>query len=437
MNLLSSTGILLLTIVLTPFADASDRLEKEQITIIHAGTLLAIPGEPARNQQSLVIENGKILAIVDGFASSKDYQSGADVEIKDLSDKFVMPGMMDMHVHLTMGENTEYEEANKTSDADFAMIAVENANKTLMAGITTIRDLSALSGEAIMAVRDAINRNTIPGPRIIAAGKAISATAGHADHFGVREDYAKLYLSSAVCDGADDCRRAVRSQYKLGAEVIKIMATGGGADKNGKKNSPAEMFDDELIAIVDAAHRLGLKVTAHAHGTDGINAALSAGVDSVEHSSFLNNKSIKLFKKTGAHIVPTASLSKFFQEHPTIPDFVKQSLQGKAVEVDALLAKAYKKGVTISMGSDAGISKHGYNAQELVAYVAIGMTPMAAIQTATINTASLLGMSDTLGTLEVGKNADIIAMDTSPLNNIKAVTKVSFVMRNGISYKHQ
>jgi len=437
MNLLSSTSLLLIAIIFTPFTSASDRPKKEQITIIHAGTLLAVPGKPAIDQQSLVIKNGKIMSVVDGFVQADTYQNKGNVTIKDLSDKFVMPGMMDMHVHLTMGNNAGHEDFYTTSDPDFAMIAVENADKTLMAGITTVRDLAALSGEAIIAVRDAINRKVVPGPRIIAAGKALSATAGHADHYGVREDFAKLYKSTGVCDGADDCRRAVRDQYKLGADMIKVMATGGGADKNGKKYSPAEMFDDEFVAIVETAHRLNLKVTAHAHGTDGINAALTAGVDSIEHSSYMDNKTIKLYKETGAHLVPTASLSKFFQETPTIPEYVKRSLRGKAKEVDVLLRKAHKKGVTISMGSDAGISKHGRNAEELVAYVDIGMTPMEAIQAATINTAALIGMSEQLGTLEPGKNADIIAMDTSPLANIKAVTKVSFVMRDGITYKHQ
>jgi len=407
------------------------------ITIIHAGTLLAVPGTAPKERQSLVISNGKIIEIIGGFVKAEDYPAESNVTTVDLSQRFVMPGMMDMHVHLTMDNRAPRSKFYTTSDADFAMVAVENANLTLMAGVTTVRDLMAVSSEAIMAVRDAINRGVIPGPRIIAAGNALSATAGHADHFNVREDFAQLYHSSGVCDGVADCRRAVRDQYKLGAEVIKIMATGGGGDRNGKKDSAAEMFDDELVAIVQAAHRLDLKVTAHAHGTDGINAALEAGVDSVEHSSYMDDTSIKLYKKTGAHLVATAALPKYFQQHSDIPDPVKMGLKAKALEVNELLHKAHKKGVIFSMGSDAGISNHGDNADELLAYVEIGMTPMEAIETATVNTAALLGMSDKIGSLEPGKIADVIALDSDPLQDITAVKEVSYVMRNGIVFKHR
>jgi len=410
--------------------------QKENITLIHAGTLLAVPGQKAQDKQSVIIKDGKVSAISAGFVSASDFPEAASVQTIDLRDKFVMPGMMDMHVHLTLDNRNNRGELHKTTDAGFAMLAVENADLTLMAGITTIRDLAAVSSEAIIAVRDAIDAGVVPGPRIISAGQALSATAGHADHFGGREDYAQLYHSSGVCDGADDCRRAVRDQYKIGADMIKIMATGGGADRNGKKHSKAEMFDDELVAIVEAAHRLDLKVTAHAHGTDGINAALKAGVDSIEHSSYMDDTSIKLYRKNGAHLVATASLPTYFQQSPDIPDSVKAMLRGKAKEVDVLLGKAHRAGVTLSMGSDAGISNHGSNAEELVAYVNIGMTPMEALQTATTNAAELIGLSDKIGSLAAGKIADIIAFDQNPLIDITAVRNVSFVMRNGITYKH-
>jgi imidazolonepropionase-like amidohydrolase len=418
-------------------ATASEENREKKITIVHAGTLLQVPGTSPLNQKSLVISEGKITDVLDGFVSEESYSTEATVHTIDLSDKFVMPGMMDMHVHLTLDNGVPRGDFYKTTDADFAMLAVKNAKITLMAGVTTVRDLAAASGEAIMAVRDAIDQNIVPGPRIVAAGSALSATAGHADHFAVREDFAQLYASTGVCDGADDCRRAVRDQYKIGADMIKVMATGGGADRNGKRGSAAEMFDDELLAIVETAHRLGLKVTAHAHGTDGINAALEAGVDSVEHSSYMDDKSIKLYKKNGAHLVATAALMRFFQRHPDIPDFVKMGLKEKALEVNSGLQKAYKRGVKFSMGTDAGISNHGENAEELAVYVDLGMTPMEAIQTATVNTAELLGMSDEIGTLEIGKTADIIAVDSSPLEDISILGDVSFVMRNGITYKQQ
>ena len=409
--------------------------ELTPVTIVHAGILLTVPGTSPKTQQSVVIKGGKILAIVDGYVDASEYTLHQDAEQIDLRDSFVMPGMIDMHVHLTMKGSIPAEDLTKTTHSDYAMVALENARKTLLAGVTTVRDTGAHSSQAIIAVRDAINRGAFPGPRIIAAGKALSATAGHADHFGVREDYADLYQSSGVCDGVYDCRRAVRDQYKIGAEVIKVMATGGGADRNGKADSAPEMFDDELHAIVETAHRLNLKVTAHAHGTAGINAALSAGVDSIEHSSYLNDESIRLYKKTGAHIVATASLPRYFQQDPDIPDSVKKLLAKKSMIVSALLTKAHKEGVTFSMGTDAGISNHGENAEELVAYVEIGMTPMQAIEAATVNAAALLGLSDDIGTLEVGKEADLIALSRDPLVDITAMRVVSFVMRNGTIHR--
>jgi imidazolonepropionase-like amidohydrolase len=433
-NTLQFRRAMQLTLLATVTASVDLTLAGDElpITIIHAGTLLSVPGKLPRMKQSLVISEGRISQVTDGFISGSSISDNA--RVIDLSDRFVMPGMMDMHVHLTMKGSMDAEKI-ETTDSDYAMVAVENARKTLMAGVTTVRDLGASSGEAVVAVRDAINRDAIPGPRILAAGHALSATAGHADLVGVREDHAVLYRSSGVCDGADDCRRAVRAQYKIGADLIKIMATGGGADSNGKQDSAPEMFDDELLSIVNTAHRIGLKVTAHAHGTAGINAALAAGVDSLEHSSYLDERSIELYLKTGAHLVATASLFKYFQGS-TLPEQVKRQLAKKATVVKKRFAKAHAAGVTFSMGTDAGISNHGENAEELVAYVDLGMSPMQALITATVNTATLTGLSEELGTLEVGKIADVIAFGTNPLDDINAVRDVRFVMRSGITHRY-
>jgi imidazolonepropionase-like amidohydrolase len=405
--------------------------DEPRTTIVHAGTLLAVPGQDARSEQSLIIVDDKILEVRDGYVAAGDIEG--DVSIVDLKDKFVLPGLMDMHVHFTLvPKRPDYM---KTSDADYALMAAGNANTTLMAGVTTVRDIGATSAEAIIAVRDAINAGTIPGPRIIAAGESISATAGHGDTRNLRDDVAELMQSKAMCDGADDCRRAVRSQYKLGADMIKVHATGGGADPNGKRFSAPEMFDDELEAIVETAHRLGLKVTAHAHGTAGIKAAIRAGVDSVEHSSWLDEEAIQMYLDTGTYQVTTAYLQDYFLSRPQIPQRIQDMRRANMKLMRPLLREAIQRGVKFAMGTDSGVMPHGQNAKEISKYVELGMSPMEAIETATVNAADLMDLTDQIGTLEAGKFADVIAVDVSPLEDITSLEDVSFVMRSGVVYK--
>jgi imidazolonepropionase-like amidohydrolase len=422
-----------LACVVLSIANSPAAAETDRMIIVHAGTLLAHPGKAPAEQQSIVISSGKILEIRDGFITANDVPGDeSSVEIVDLSDKFVLPGMMDAHVHFTLGRpRPNYV---NTSNSDYAMYAASNAKKTLLAGFTTVRDLGAMRAESILAVRDAIERGDVAGPRIIAAGESISATAGHGDKRGMRSDIAGVMLSAAICDGPDDCRRAVRSQYKLGADTIKVHATGGGADPNGKQHSPPEMFDDELKAVVDAAHLLGLKVGAHAHGSQGIKAAIRAGVDSVEHSTWLDDEAIDLYLKHGTYMVRTGYLQDYFLASDIFSEEMKETRRENKAIMEVKLREAIQRGVKFAMGTDAGIMPHGDNAKEFAYYVEMGMTPMQAIETATVNAARLMGLEEEIGRLGEGMPADIVATDQSPLLDITALQNVTFVMKGGITH---
>jgi len=411
---------------------AADEVDAVTTIIVHAGTLLATPGDAPTERQSIVIRDGKILEVRDGYIDAADVSDADAAKIVDLSEKFVLPGLMDMHVHFTLTlPRSDYA---RTSNSDYAVKAVVNAEKTLLAGFTTVRDLGAMRAESILAVRDGIESGAIAGPRIIAAGESISATGGHGDRREMRSDIADAMLSAAMCDGAEDCRRAVRSQYKLGADTIKVHATGGGADPNGRQDSAPEMFDDELRAVVDTAHSLGLKVGAHAHGSAGIKAAIRAGVDSVDHSTWLDDEAIDLYLEHGTYMVRTGYLQDFFLSRSTIPEAVQVQRRANKARMEVKLREAMQRGVKMAMGTDAGIMPHGDNAKEFAYYVEHGMTPMQAIETGTVNAAALLGMEDEIGRLDAGMAADIVATDQSPLDDIAALQNITFVMKGGVTY---
>ncbi|REL26536.1 amidohydrolase family protein [Thalassotalea euphylliae] len=424
---LTGAALALATAISTPaFADTK---------VIHAGELLAVPGEKPLKKYSLVITDGKISALKKGFVNTRTY--GEDAQLIDLSSSFVMPGLMDMHVHLhgELGPNN-HKETVQMSDADIAMKSVYFANKTLMAGFTTVRDLLN-QPEQIHALRDAINKGWVDGPRII-AGTGVSVTGGHLDVDGMSPDILELKTPETLCDGPYECRKAVRHAIKYGADVIKIASTGGVlSDTN--TGTGQQMADDEMKAIVEAAHVLGRKVTSHAHAAEGINAALRAGVDSVEHGSYANEESIKLFKETGAYLVPTLLAGDTVVTMAKTSNFMSPPIKEKAIRVGADMLKnftrAYKAGVKIAYGTDSGVSKHGTNAKEAVLMYRAGMTTQDILQAATVNAADLAGMSSSLGTLEAGKLADIIALDASPLANIEALMDVDFVMKGGKVYK--
>ncbi len=400
--------------------------------VIHAGTLLKVAGKAPLTKQTLVIINGKIKAIKKGFIQPD--KIAKDAQFIDLSSSFVMAGLMDMHVHLQgeLGPKND-SEALRMSDADVLMKSVHFANKTLMAGFTTVRDLMG-KPEQIFALRDAINQGWITGPRIIAAGSSVAVTGGHGDVDGLSPDILKLRTSETICDGPYDCRRATRLAIKFGADVIKITSTGGVlSDTN--TGTGQQMADDELKEVVDAAHALGRKVASHAHAAAGINAALRAGVDSIEHGSYANKESIKLFKKSGAYLVPTLMAGDTVVNLAKNTNFMSEAIKAKAIRVGSDMIVNFKRsikaGVKIAYGTDSGVSHHGLNGKEAVLMSQAGMTNSEILKSATVNAADLIDMSDHLGTLEVDKIADIIAFDDNPLKNIEALLDVDFIMKGG------
>jgi imidazolonepropionase-like amidohydrolase len=405
--------------------------------VIHAGELLSVPGMYPLKKQTIIVKDGEIFAVKKGFVDAKTVDKNAI--FIDLSNSFVMPGLMDMHVHLQMELGPEnIKDTVKLSNADIAMKSVHYAKKTLMAGFTTVRDLLSES-EQMYALRDGVNKGWIEGPRIIAAA-GISITGGHLDTDGMAPDLLAMKSPKTLCDGPFECRKMTRQAIKYGADAIKVASTGGVlSDTN--TGTGQQMTDDELKEIVDTAHDLGRKVASHAHATAGINAALRAGVDSIEHGSYADKETIKLFKQSGAYLVPTLLAGATVVNMAETSDFMSLPIRAKAIRVGAdMLANfeiSYKAGVKIAFGTDSGVSKHGINAQEAVLMHQAGMSTSEILKSATVNSADLIGMSDKLGTIEPGKFADIIATNTSPLKNIKALLDVSFVMKGGKVYKQQ
>ncbi|WP_034059135.1 metal-dependent hydrolase family protein [Lacinutrix jangbogonensis] len=430
--------ILFFTFILTTLFS---NLYAQNITIIHAGKLLAVPGKGVETEKTIIIENGLISSVKDGFLNPEQLGYAQDsVNLIDLSKKFVMPGLIDMHTHIT-GErnpNRNPHEWLTLNDEDFALEAIPYLKITLQSGFTTVRNLGAKYTN-INALKRAIAKGIISGPRIIASTGAVSATGGHGDFHGYRSEVLNaLEKDVAICNGADDCRRAVRALVKQGADVIKVTATGG-VLSNTSAGVGQQLTDDELLAIVETAHSLGRKVAAHAHAADGINAALRAGVDSIEHGSYLDDESVMLFKKNDAYLVPTLLAGVYLGEeskiNDQIPPFIVKKIEQVIPVVEASFRRAVKGNVNIAFGTDSGVSKHGTNAREFELMVKYGMSPEASIKTATINAATLLGMFDEIGSIEKGKIADLIAVDGDPLTNISILKNVQFVMKSGEVFK--
>ena len=421
-RLLSTLAVLLLIATSAVHAD---------VTLIHAGELLAVPGKPASREMTVIVEGGRITGVQRGYAEV----DGAT--IIDLRDSFVLPGLMDMHVHLQgeLGPDND-RDALKMSSQLMQMRSLHYAMNTLMAGFTTVRDVGS-SEQEMYAMRDAINRGWVDGPRIIAAG-GVGITGGHADISGVSPDLMEMLTSPNVCDGPYDCRRATRNVIKYGADLIKITSTGGVMTERAT-GTGQQMEMDELREVVRAAERMGRKVASHAHEEDGIIAALEAGVASIEHGTYTGPRAIKLFRETGAYLVPTLLAGKTVATMALEADFMPQTVKDKAIRVGndmaGNFAKAHKGGVNVAYGTDSGISPHGTNAQEAVLMVEAGMTEMEVIIAATINAADLIDMSDSIGTIETGKFADLIAVENSPLENIEELLDVDFVMKGGKVYK--
>ncbi len=402
------------------------------IKIVHAGTLLAVPGEAPENQKSIVIRSDRIDQILDGYVTPSDL--GMDAQIIDLRDKFVLPGLIDMHVHITfeLGPDSRNDALYVTTSME-ALRGAYYAGITLRAGFTTVRDLGA-EPEAIFALRDAINQGLIDGPTIIAAGSAIAATGGHGDVDGYKPELLELWTPDTICDGPYDCRRAVREAVKFGSDWIKITATGGVLSDTGT-GLGQQLSDDELVEIMNTAHGLGVKVAAHAHGADGINSALRAGVDSIDHGTFLDDESIRLFLETGAYLVPTLlpgiKIPESMEGNPFYTDDIKAKANAAGAAAMENIQRAYLAGVNIAFGTDTAVTPHGLNGEEFAYMVQLGMSEMEAIYAATMSAATLLSQADVIGSIAAGKRADIIATDRSPLADITELERVSAVIKAG------
>ncbi|MFN8290907.1 MAG: amidohydrolase family protein [Chitinophagaceae bacterium] len=405
-----------------------------QKTYIWCGTLIDGLSDQPKKNMTIVIERNKITAVEAGFS----VPGQADQAI-DLKNKTVTPGWIDMHVHLEQ-ETRKGAVADKfiENPADVAFESVNYAKVTLMAGFTTVRDLGGTGVN--IALRNAVNKGLIIGPRIYTAGKSIATTGGHADPTnGYRKDLmGDPGPREGVINGPEEAYHAVRQRYKDGADLIKITATGGVLSQ-AKDGANAQFTEEEVKAIVTAARDYGFKVAAHAHGAEGIKRAIRGGVSSIEHGTFMDDEAMQLMKQYGTYLVPTIIAGKSTADSAKIPGYYSEIVTPKALvigpRIQATFAKAYKAGVKIAFGTDAGVYKHGMNWKEFGYMIEAGMPPMEAIKAATINAADLLGEKDRLGSIEAGKLADIVAVDGDPLKDAGVFEKVIFVMKDGIVYK--
>ena len=404
-------------------------------TLIYAGQLFTAQNTELQSAKTIVIDGNKIVAVKDGYVSAQ-----TDDTIIDLKQSTVLPGLMDMHVHLSSQQGPgAYMERFTLNEADYALRAANYGNKTLMAGFTGVRNLGDSFNETI-ALRKAIDKGIAVGPRIYSAGKAIATTGGHADPSNgmahlLRPDVGP---EQGVINGVAEARDAVRQRYQDGADVIKITATGGvlSVAKNGQN---PQFMVDELEAIVETANDYDLTVAVHAHGKEGMKRAIKAGVTSIEHGTYMDADIMALMKAHNTWYIPTILAGEYVAEKAKIDGFFPELVRPKALAIGPLIqntfSNAYKAGVKIAFGTDSGVSAHGDNAQEFALMVEAGMPAAEALISATRSPAQLLGIDDTLGTIEAGKLADIIAVNGNPLDDIRLMENVAFVMKDGIVYK--
>jgi imidazolonepropionase-like amidohydrolase len=404
-------------------------------TLIHAGKLIDVEAGKVLNEYTITVEGDKVSSLAAGFR-----QPAAGDILIDLSQHTVLPGLMDMHTHFyTQFSPTVYSEGQRMNEADFALRGAVFAEKTLLTGFTTVRELGDQHHISV-ALRKAIAQGYVDGPRIYAAGKSIATTGGHADPTnGVAfSQMGDPGPEDGVINGADDARKAVRQRYKEGSDLIKITATGGVLSVAKSGRNP-QFTDAELIAVVETAKDYDMKVAVHAHGKEGMERAIKAGVDSIEHGTFMDEQTFDLMRKHGTYYVPTISAGKWAAEKAAIAGFFPDLVRPKAASIGKLIqqtfGKAYQAGVKIAFGTDAGVFPHGENWREFIYMTEAGMPAMAAIQSATIEGAKLLGAEAELGSISKGKIADIIAVPGDPLQNIGLMGEVSFVMKAGKVYK--
>jgi imidazolonepropionase-like amidohydrolase len=399
-------------------------------TLVRAGHLLDVKTGKVLDGQTIVVTGDTISSV----AASSAVPTQPGDTVVDLGDKTVMPGLIDVHTHITGEPNFDpYFELTQT-DAKEAIQGVVNARTTLMAGFTTIRNVGA-GGYTDVDLRDAINQGQVPGPHMQVSGPALGITGGHCDENLLPIKY--HVIGEGVADGIAGVQQKVRQNIKYGVDVIKICATGGVLSK-GDDPQASQYTIEEMRAIVADAHRLGRKVAAHAHGSQGILWATEAGVDSIEHGSYIDDASIAAMKKNGTYLVPTLYLEDWMIEKGNLPPIYQQKMKDTIVVAKKNIKHAMESGVKIALGTDAAVYPHGLNAHEIDVYVnQMGMTPLAALQSATINAADLLGWSGKTGSIEPGHWADIIAVERNPLEDVRVLQHVSFVMKSGTVYKNE
>jgi imidazolonepropionase-like amidohydrolase len=420
-------GLLVVTLMLATGTSAA--------TLIHAGRVIDGVTDRVLNDHTVVVDAGKIVAIEPGFKTAS-----ANDRVIDLKSGTLMPGLMDMHVHITSEYSRTSEiDGFKENETDVAIEGVVYAERTLLAGFTTVRDLGE-TYRASLGLRNAINKGMVPGPRIIAAGKTIASTGGHGDGTNgwSRKFPANPGPEDGVINGPEDARKAVRQRYKEGSDTIKITATGGvlSIAKNGLN---PQMTEDEIRAVVETARDYGFKVAAHAHGAEGIKRAVRAGVDTIEHGTFMDDEGIKLMRERGTFYVPTISAGRWVFDQAQDPAFFPSVVRPKALQVgpqiQGTFAKAYKSGVKILFGTDTGVSKHGENAKEFRYMVESGMPALEAIRCATSATAKFLGIDDQTGSVAVGKLAELVGVPGDPRADISVMERVNFVMKDNQVFK--
>ena len=408
-----------------------------QKTYVHCGKLLDVRSGKLLSQQTIVVEKDRITAVQSGYTAGS-----AQDKVINLENRTVLPGLIDCHVHLeSTPSRSNFREGFTLNPADVAFRAQGNALTTLRAGFTTVRDCGGSGVNT--SLRNAVAQGLVPGPRIYAAGMAISATGGHMDETdGLSEDQiVKAGHPINLANGPDQCRQAVREQFKRGADLIKIASTGGVLDLS-KDGTGAQYSEAEIRAVVETARDLGMAVACHAHGAEGIKRAVRAGVSSIDHGSLMDDEAIQLMAKTRTWYVPTLiagkSVADTTRKHP---DYFPPVIAAKALNVGTKMqgtfARAIKAGVRVAFGTDAGVYRHGQNAKEFGYMTEAGMTPLEALRTATLNAAELLGETANLGAIEAGKYADIVAVEGDPLQDISTLTRPKFVMKAGVAYRQE
>jgi imidazolonepropionase-like amidohydrolase len=407
-----------------------------QRTILHCGQLIDVKAGTVLKEMSVIVEKNTITDVQKGYATAS-----ANDKVIDLKNRTVMPGLIDMHVHMETETNpNRYMETFTFNPADYAFQSVVFSERTLMIGFTTVRDLGG-SGVNI-SLRNAINRGQIKGPRIFTAGKSIATTGGHADPTNGyrRELMGDPTPAAGVANGPDECTKAVRQRYKEGSDLIKITASGGVLSVAKSGENP-QFTEAEINAIVSTAKDYGFKVAAHCHGAEAMKRAVRAGVNSIEHGTYMDDEVIQLMKQYSTYYVPTITAGRAVGDSAKKPGYYPELVTPKALaigpKIQGTFAKAYKAGVKIAFGTDAGVYAHGKNWLEFVYMAEGGMPAIETIRAATVHAADLLGMTESLGSIEKGKWADIVAVDGDPVKDIQAMGRMKFVMKGGVVYKQE